>query len=90
MVSRLLKIGVCLLDCVLLLVLWVGLCGVVYVRYERGFLSQKGSGRGRGVKEKDLNKNKKNTSFGISVTMDSDDTMNDDTPIGVASAVQEG
>ncbi|GKC22861.1 zinc finger, CCHC-type containing protein [Tanacetum coccineum] len=57
---------------------------------KRGFLSQKGSGRGRGVKEKDLNKNKKNTSSGISVTMDSDDTMNDDTPIGVASAVQEG
>ncbi|GJS76293.1 cytokinin dehydrogenase 3-like protein [Tanacetum coccineum] len=57
---------------------------------ERGFLSQKGSGGGRGVKEKDLNRNKKNTSSGIGVNKDSDDTMNDDNPIGVASAVQEG
>ncbi|GKE36464.1 probable leucine-rich repeat receptor-like protein kinase [Tanacetum coccineum] len=57
---------------------------------ERGFLSQKGSGGGRGVKEKDLNRNKKNTSSGIGVSMDSEDTMNDDTPIGVESAVQEG
>ncbi|GJR38525.1 hypothetical protein Tco_1214209 [Tanacetum coccineum] len=56
---------------------------------ERGFLSQKGSGIGRGVKEKDLNRNKKNTYSGISVSIDSDDTMNDDTPIGVAFAIQE-
>ncbi|GJZ50917.1 hypothetical protein Tco_0605432 [Tanacetum coccineum] len=56
---------------------------------ERGFLSQKGSGIGRGVKEKDLNSNKKNTYSGISVSTDSDDTMNDDTPIGVTFAVQE-
>ncbi|GJT69783.1 cytokinin dehydrogenase 3-like protein [Tanacetum coccineum] len=45
---------------------------------------------GRGVKKKDLNRNKKNTSSGTSVSADSDDTMNDDTPIGVASVVQEG
>nr|GEU56980.1 hypothetical protein [Tanacetum cinerariifolium] len=61
-----------------------------YGGMERGFLSQKESGRGRGVKEKDLNRNKKNTSSGIGVTTKSDDTMNDDTPIGVASAIQEG
>ncbi|GJU68828.1 hypothetical protein Tco_1255087 [Tanacetum coccineum] len=57
---------------------------------ECGFLSQKGSRGGRGVKEKDLNWNNKNTSSGIGVSMDSNDTMNDDTPIGVASAIQEG
>nr|GEY67286.1 hypothetical protein [Tanacetum cinerariifolium] len=57
---------------------------------ERGFLSQKISRGGRGVKEKDLNWNKHNTSSGIGVSIDSDDTRNDDTPIGVASAVQEG
>nr|GEW34266.1 hypothetical protein [Tanacetum cinerariifolium] len=34
--------------------------------------------------------NKKNTSLGICVFTNSDDTMNDDTPIGVASTVQEG
>ncbi|GJS93293.1 RNA-directed DNA polymerase, eukaryota, reverse transcriptase zinc-binding domain protein [Tanacetum coccineum] len=45
---------------------------------------------GRGVKEKDLNRNKKNTSSGISVSTDSEDTMYDDTPIGVVYAVQEG
>ncbi|GJU94607.1 cytokinin dehydrogenase 3-like protein [Tanacetum coccineum] len=54
------------------------------------FLSQKGSGRGRGVKEKDLNGNKKNTSSGIGVSTDSEDTMNDDSPIGGASAVWDG
>ncbi|GJX66997.1 cytokinin dehydrogenase 3-like protein [Tanacetum coccineum] len=57
---------------------------------ERGFLSQKGSRRGRGVKEKDLNRNLKNTSSGIGVSMDSDDTMDADTLSGGASAVQEG
>ncbi|GKG60745.1 hypothetical protein Tco_0614307, partial [Tanacetum coccineum] len=50
---------------------------------ERGFLSQKGSGVGRGVKEKDFNRIKKNTSSGIGVSTDSDDTMNDVTPVGV-------
>nr|GEY53170.1 hypothetical protein [Tanacetum cinerariifolium] len=57
---------------------------------ERGFPSQKRSGRERGVKEKDLNRNMENTSSGIGVSTDSDATMNADTPIGVASAVQEG
>ncbi|GJX79296.1 nucleotide-diphospho-sugar transferase [Tanacetum coccineum] len=46
---------------------------------ERGFLSQKGSGRGRGIKEKDLNGNKRNTTSGIGLSTQSDDTMNDDT-----------
>ncbi|GKB79228.1 cytokinin dehydrogenase 3-like protein [Tanacetum coccineum] len=58
---------------------------------EHGFLSQKSSGReGRGVKEKELNRNKKHTASGIGVSTDSEDTMNDDTPIGVASVVREG
>nr|GEW97361.1 ATPase, F1/V1/A1 complex, alpha/beta subunit, zinc knuckle CX2CX4HX4C [Tanacetum cinerariifolium] len=45
---------------------------------------------GRRVKEKDLNRNMKNTSSGIGVSTNSEDTMNDDTLPGVASAVQEG
>ncbi|GJU38161.1 hypothetical protein Tco_1186515 [Tanacetum coccineum] len=45
---------------------------------------------GRGVKEKDLNRNKKSTSSGIGVSTDSEDNMNDDTPVGVVFAVQEG
>ncbi|GJV86339.1 cytokinin dehydrogenase 3-like protein [Tanacetum coccineum] len=57
---------------------------------ERGFFSQKGSGVERGVKKKDLNRNKKKTSSGIGVSTDSEDTMNDVIPNGVASAVQEG
>ncbi|GKB08743.1 zinc finger, CCHC-type containing protein [Tanacetum coccineum] len=46
--------------------------------------------RGRGVKEKDLNRNKNITSSGIGVFTDSEDTMNDDSPTGVASAIREG
>ncbi|GKB45166.1 hypothetical protein Tco_0890108 [Tanacetum coccineum] len=57
---------------------------------ERGFLSQKGSGRGRGVKEKDLNRIKRNTTSGIGLSTESDETINEDTPVGVASAVKEG
>ncbi|GJZ34143.1 beta-caryophyllene synthase, partial [Tanacetum coccineum] len=57
---------------------------------EHGFLSQKGSGGGRGVKEKDLNKNKKNFASGIDVSTDSEDTLNDVSPIGAAFAVREG
>ncbi|GJR13544.1 zinc finger, CCHC-type containing protein [Tanacetum coccineum] len=57
---------------------------------ERGFLSQKGSRGGRGVKKKSLNRNLMNTSSGIGVSTKSDDTMNDDTPVGVASVVKEG
>nr|GEU58454.1 hypothetical protein [Tanacetum cinerariifolium] len=45
---------------------------------------------GRGVKEKDFHRIKKNTSSGIGVSTDSEDTMNDDTPVGVSSIVQEG
>ncbi|GJU68848.1 hypothetical protein Tco_1255107 [Tanacetum coccineum] len=56
---------------------------------ERGFLSQQGSGMGRGVKEKNVNGNKMNTSSGIGVSTESDNTMNEDTPVGVTSAVQE-
>nr|GEV95945.1 hypothetical protein [Tanacetum cinerariifolium] len=63
---------------------------LAYRDMERGFLSQKMTRGGRGVKEKDLNWNKQNTSLGIGLSIDSDDTRNDDTPIGVASAVQEG
>ncbi|GKE33652.1 zinc finger, CCHC-type containing protein [Tanacetum coccineum] len=57
---------------------------------EHGFLSQKSNGGGRGVKEKELNRNKKHTASGISVSTDSEDTMNDDTSIGVAFVVREG
>nr|GEW98704.1 hypothetical protein [Tanacetum cinerariifolium] len=56
---------------------------------ERGFLSQKGSD-GRGVKEKSLDKNSMNTSSGIGVSTKSNNTMNEDTPVGVTSAVKEG
>ncbi|GJW85406.1 late embryogenesis abundant protein, LEA-14 [Tanacetum coccineum] len=54
---------------------------------KRGFLSQKGSGGRRGVKETDFNRNK---TTGIGVSTKSDDTMNEDTPVGVASVVKEG
>ncbi|GJX30736.1 putative reverse transcriptase domain-containing protein [Tanacetum coccineum] len=57
---------------------------------ERGFLSQKGSGRGRGVKEKDLNGNKRNTTSAIGLSTKLDDTINDDTLVGVASFGQVG
>ncbi|GKD61455.1 retrotransposon protein, putative, ty1-copia subclass [Tanacetum coccineum] len=57
---------------------------------ERGFLSQKGSGGERYVKDKSLNRNSMNTSLGIGVFTESDDTMNEDTSVGVASAVKEG
>nr|GEY83197.1 hypothetical protein [Tanacetum cinerariifolium] len=57
---------------------------------ERGFISQKGSRGGIGAKEKNLIRNIKNTSSGIGVSMDSEDTINDDTPAGVASFIQEG
>ncbi|GJW37765.1 retrotransposon protein, putative, ty1-copia subclass [Tanacetum coccineum] len=55
---------------------------------ERGFLSQKGS-RGRGVKEKNLNRNKTNTTSGIGLCTELDSSMNEDTPIVVASAIKE-
>ncbi|GKA23023.1 late embryogenesis abundant protein, LEA-14 [Tanacetum coccineum] len=57
---------------------------------EQGFLSQKGSGVGRGVKENSLNRNLINMSLSIGMSMESNDTMNEDTPVGVASAVKEG
>nr|GEV58188.1 hypothetical protein [Tanacetum cinerariifolium] len=63
---------------------------VGYIGYGARVLSQKGSGVGRGVKEKSLNRNTMNTSLGIGVSMELDDTMNEDTPVGVASAVKEG
>ncbi|GKA44823.1 hypothetical protein Tco_0737619 [Tanacetum coccineum] len=52
--------------------------------------SQLGSGGGRGVKEKSLNRNSMNTSSGIGTSTESDDTLNDDTPVGIASTVKEG
>ncbi|GJV67020.1 hypothetical protein Tco_1482529 [Tanacetum coccineum] len=53
------------------------------------FESKRSEG-GRGVKEKSLNRNLMNTSPGIGVSTESDDTMNEDTPVDVASAVKEG
>nr|GEW71644.1 hypothetical protein [Tanacetum cinerariifolium] len=55
-----------------------------------GFFNQKGSRGGRGVKEKSLNRNSTNNSSGIGVSTKSDDTMNEDTLVGVASVVKEG
>ncbi|GKB76295.1 hypothetical protein Tco_0943190 [Tanacetum coccineum] len=57
---------------------------------ERGFLIQKGSGVGRGVKEKNVIRNNPNTSLSIGASTESDDTMNEDTVVGVASAVKKG
>ncbi|GKA86618.1 hypothetical protein Tco_0808329, partial [Tanacetum coccineum] len=57
---------------------------------EHRFLSQKGSGGGRGVKEKSLNENSMNTSLGIGVSTKSDDTINEDTLVIVASTIKEG
>nr|GEZ42421.1 hypothetical protein [Tanacetum cinerariifolium] len=57
---------------------------------EGGFLSQKGSEGRRGVKEKSLNRNSMNTFSGIGVSIETYDTMNEDTPVGVASVVEEG
>ncbi|GJR04971.1 hypothetical protein Tco_0527955 [Tanacetum coccineum] len=54
------------------------------------FLNQKGSGGGSGVKEKSLNRNPMNTSLGIGVSTKSNDTMNEETPVDVASVVKEG
>ncbi|GJU60103.1 putative ribonuclease H-like domain-containing protein, partial [Tanacetum coccineum] len=62
----------------------------IYGGMEHGFLSQKGSGGGRGVKEKDLKRNKTNIASSMGVSMESDDTMNEDTPVGVASAAKVG
>ncbi|GJX31537.1 hypothetical protein Tco_0241392 [Tanacetum coccineum] len=45
---------------------------------------------GRGVKEKNLNRNKTNTSSGVGVSKNSEDNMNEDNPVGITSAVQEG
>nr|GEV23295.1 hypothetical protein [Tanacetum cinerariifolium] len=40
--------------------------------------------------EKNINMNKRNNALGIGVSTESDDTMNEDTPVGVASAVKKG
>nr|GEW70904.1 hypothetical protein [Tanacetum cinerariifolium] len=44
---------------------------------------------GRGVKKKNLNKNTMNTSSPIGVSMKSDVTLNEDTPVCIASTIQE-
>nr|GEX55666.1 hypothetical protein [Tanacetum cinerariifolium] len=45
---------------------------------------------GRGVKEKESNGTKRNTTSGIGLSSEFDDTMNVDTLVGVAFAVKEG
>nr|GEW15262.1 hypothetical protein [Tanacetum cinerariifolium] len=40
--------------------------------------------------EKNLKRNKRNNALGIGMSTESDDTMNEDTPVGVASAVKKG
>nr|GEW43262.1 hypothetical protein [Tanacetum cinerariifolium] len=57
---------------------------------EQWFLSRKGIRVGRSVKEKSLNRNSMNTSSDIGVSTELDDTMNEDTLVGVAFAIQEG
>ncbi|GJZ02973.1 hypothetical protein Tco_0520934 [Tanacetum coccineum] len=67
-------------------------CSTPYERImgmERGFLCQKSSEWGRGVKEKDLNRNKMNSTSGTCLSTKLDDTMNEDTPVVVASATNE-
>nr|GEW10321.1 hypothetical protein [Tanacetum cinerariifolium] len=62
---------------------------IVFVM-ECGYLSQIFEWVMRGVKKKNVNTNKTNTSSGIGVSTEYDDTMNEDTPVGVASIVKEG
>ncbi|GKA13663.1 hypothetical protein Tco_0693309 [Tanacetum coccineum] len=65
--------------------------------YEARVFESKGSGGGRGVKEKHSSMADKEksgveenlTTSGISLSTKSDDTMNEDTPVVVASAVKE-
>ncbi|GJT09106.1 cytokinin dehydrogenase 3-like protein [Tanacetum coccineum] len=57
---------------------------------ERGFLSQKGSEVGRGVKGKNITRNQMDATFDIGLSTESYDTMNDVTPVIVASALKEG
>ncbi|GJW29084.1 ribonuclease H-like domain-containing protein [Tanacetum coccineum] len=49
-------------------------------------LHERRSGGGRGVKEKSLNRNSIDTSSGIDVSTESDDNMNEDTPVGDTTA----
>ncbi|GJS38725.1 nucleotide-diphospho-sugar transferase [Tanacetum coccineum] len=59
-------------------------------------MRNRGRLRDRGVRWREVSKrrifnwNKKNTSSGTGVSVDSDDTMNDVTQVGITSAVQEG
>ncbi|GKE88466.1 hypothetical protein Tco_1565941, partial [Tanacetum coccineum] len=59
---------------------------------ERRFLSQKGSGGGRGVKEKQHGSVNDKLDYGNSNSKQdlNEDTLNEDTVVGVASAVKEG
>nr|GEY76900.1 hypothetical protein [Tanacetum cinerariifolium] len=61
--------------------------GVVGI--ERSFLSQKDSRMGRGVKEKDQNRNKMITTLSTALSMEIDDTMNEDTMVVIAPDVKE-
>ncbi|GJU24090.1 integrase, catalytic region, zinc finger, CCHC-type containing protein, partial [Tanacetum coccineum] len=73
---------------------WLYGFGVAVVRGVSGWLELKlfrrWSGGGSGVKEKSLNRNPMNTSLGIGVSTKSNDTMNEETPVDVASVVKEG
>nr|GEY17691.1 hypothetical protein [Tanacetum cinerariifolium] len=53
------------------------------------FLSQKDSGVGRGVKEKDQNRNKMITTLSTGLSMETYDTMNEDTMVVIAPDVKE-
>ncbi|GKB10083.1 hypothetical protein Tco_0844006, partial [Tanacetum coccineum] len=63
--------------------------GIICVEDGTRFSESKREWGRKGCERKET-RNKKNISLGISVSTNSKDTMNDDTPLGVASAVHEG
>nr|GEY91944.1 hypothetical protein [Tanacetum cinerariifolium] len=60
-----------------------------FVAIERGFLSQKGSGGGRGVMKKNINRKMTNTILGIGLCTNYVGTMNEDSPVVIASTIKE-
>nr|GEW15459.1 hypothetical protein [Tanacetum cinerariifolium] len=57
--------------------------------YRVWFLKPERQCEGRGVKEKEINRNMMYTTSGIGLSTESDDTMNEDTPVVFVSAVKE-
>ncbi|GJX56435.1 putative ribonuclease H-like domain-containing protein [Tanacetum coccineum] len=88
--SKVTEVSIAAIYCILIILDDVRCKVVICGGMEHSFLSQKGSGGGKGVKEKNPNRNKTNTTLGMGVSTESDDTMNEDTPVGVASAAKVG